>query len=152
MTAKVLEIVCLLLVGILAGEEFIVRYGLQPALNKLDERSHLLARIALVKKLKLIVPAIMLPAVVATILLIILAGEPGLFRWLGATSLLAFVLFSLLGTVPINIKVNDWDADAPPSDWKTIVQRWKHLDTYRSAAAVLAFLFLLISVASQGAR
>lgn len=30
-TAMILEIACLFLVGILAGEEFIVRYGLQPA-------------------------------------------------------------------------------------------------------------------------
>lgn len=147
----VIEAISLFLVGLVAGEEFIVRYGVQPAMSKLDDKAHVQVRVALVKKLKVVVPAIMLPSVAATILMLITAAsEKGtVFRWLGAASLLAYVLFSFLGTVPINIKVNDWNVDAPPSNWKQVVKRWELLDTFRSAAAILAFGFLLIAVFVQ---
>lgn len=49
--ATTMTIVCLILLGLLAGEELIVRWGVQPALASLDDRAHLQARIALVKRL-----------------------------------------------------------------------------------------------------
>jgi hypothetical protein len=149
--ALIIESISLFLIGILAGEEFIVRYGLQPAMNKLEDRAHIQARTALVKRLKVVVPIIMLPSIIAAIfVLITTTGETGsVFRWLGAISLLAFTLFSFLGTVPINIKVNDWNVDAPPSDWKKVVKRWELLDTFRSTFAILAFTFFLVAVVSQ---
>lgn len=141
----------LFLLGILAGEEFIVRYGLQPAISKLEDRAHIQAHIALVRRLKIIVPVIMLPSVIVTILVLIFAASEmgAVFRYLGAASLLAFVLISFLGTVPINIKVNDWNVDTPPSDWKKVVRRWELLDTFRSTAALLAFVFFVIALALQ---
>jgi hypothetical protein len=46
--------------GFAAGEEFIVRWGLQPAMNKLPDYPHLLARQALIRRLKIVVPFLML--------------------------------------------------------------------------------------------
>jgi hypothetical protein len=154
MSRIIIESISLFLVGILAGEEFIVRYGLQPAMDKLEDRAHILARIAVVRRLKVVVPAIMLPSVIAAILVLITAADQTgtVFRWLGAVSLLAFVLFSFLGTVPINMKVNDWKVDSPPSNWKAIVKRWELLDTFRSTAAMLAFIFFLVDIAVQLSR
>jgi len=151
MARIIIESICLFLAGVLAGEEFIVRYGLQPAMDKLEDRAHILARVALVRRLKVVVPLIMLPAVIAAILVLITAaGQTGaVYRWLGAISLLAFVLFSFLGTVPINMKVNDWQADAPPANWKAMVKRWELLDTFRSTAALAAFAFFLVALAVQ---
>jgi uncharacterized membrane protein len=150
----VIEIVGLFLAGLLAGEEFIVRYGVQPALSSMGDREHLASRIALVKKLKIVVPSIMLPTVAVAIAVVVIGGTgPGyLFRYLGLAALIAFLLFSFLGTVPINIKVNDWNVDAPPSDWKAVVRRWQFIDVFRSSAAILAFAIFLIAVAQAGLR
>lgn len=148
----IIEFVGLFLAGILAGEEFIVRYGIQPALSALPDRAHLLSRISLVRRLMIVVPAIMVPTVIAGILVLTTGGTgPGfVFRILGMAALVAFLLFSFLGTVPINIQVNDtWNADDPPTDWKKLVTRWESIDTFRSSAAILAFAFFAIAIARQ---
>jgi len=147
----VLEAVSLFLAGILAGEETIVRYGIQPALAGMDDDAHLKSRIALVKRLKLVVPIIMVPTVVAAIASLIAAGDAAGVAWRagGVLALIAFLLFSFLGTVPINIKVNDWDAANPPGDWKTVVQRWQTIDVFRSAAAIVAFACFTVGLALQ---
>ncbi len=61
MIVAALTIVQLVLSGLLAGEEAIVRWGVQPALRSLPDDAHVRARIALVKRLKVVVPAIMVP-------------------------------------------------------------------------------------------
>jgi len=63
--------------------------------------------------------------------------------------LIAFVLFSFLGTVPINIQVSDWQVDNPPTDWKATVRRWERIDVFRSSAAIVAFACFLIALALQ---
>jgi hypothetical protein len=154
MVQIVIGIVGLFLAGLLAGEEFIVRYGVQPALASLDDRAHIAGRIALVKRLKVVVPVLMVPTVAVAIVVVAIGGSgPGfVFRWLGMAALAAFLLFSFLGTVPINIGVNDWNVDAPPSDWKAVVRRWQLIDVFRSSTAILAFAFFLIAIALPGLR
>lgn len=144
----VLTIVQLVLVGLLAGEEAIVRWGVQPALRSLPDDAHVRARIALVKRLKVVVPVLMVPAVLASIALLIVAGASDGLAWriAGAAALLAFVLASFLGTVPINIGVNEWDPARPPADWRAVVVRWERIDVLRSSAAVLSFVLFAIAV------
>ncbi|WP_035858735.1 DUF1772 domain-containing protein [Cryptosporangium arvum] len=146
-----LQIVGLVLAGLLAGEEFIVRYGVQPALRSLDDRSHIGARVALVRSLRIVVPALMLPTVLCAVAVLVAGGAgPGAsLRWAGTGALVAFVLISFLGTVPINMKVVDWRADAPPPDWRATVLRWERLDGARSAAAIVAFVCFVAALAVQ---
>jgi hypothetical protein len=95
----VLQTIGLLLAGILAGEELVVRYGVQPALRALDDRPHIQARQALVRRLRVLVPIIMTPTVVVGIAVVIFSGTgDGIaYWWAGVVALIAFVLFSLLG-------------------------------------------------------
>ncbi|WP_433202889.1 anthrone oxygenase family protein [Dactylosporangium sp. CS-047395] len=145
-----LQAVGVILAGLLAGEEFIVRYGVQPALRALDDRAHIRARVALVRRLRVVVPALMLPTVAVAVAVLIGAGGAGAgWRWAGLAALVAFLLFSFLGTVPINMKVVDWDADAPPGDWRAVVERWQRIDVLRSAAAIVAFACFVGALAVQ---
>ena len=149
MGIDILQAVGLVLAGLLAGEEFIVRYGVQPALSSLEDRAHILARVALVKRLKVVVPILMVPTVLVGIAVLATGGVGAgfAFRVVGLAALVAFVLFSFLGTVPINIRVNDWQADAPPADWKSVVRRWQFIDVFRSSAAIVAFIAFVIAAA-----
>lgn len=141
MGIDILQAIGIVLAGLLAGEEFIVRWGVQPALASLDDRAHLAARIALVKRLKIVVPAIMLPTFVVGVVVLLTGGAGAGLAWrvAGVAAVVALLLFSFLGTVPINIRVNDWDADAPPADWRSTVRRWEFIDVFRSSAAIVAF-------------
>ncbi len=142
-----LLVVHLVLVGLLAGEEFIVRWGVQPALARLPDDAHVRARIALVQRLKVVVPILMVPAVLATVAVLVVAGSaPGLaWRIASAGALLVFLLASFLGTVPINMGVNDWDPSAPPADWSDVVRRWQRIDVLRSTAAGVAFVLAVVA-------
>ncbi|MFI5952584.1 anthrone oxygenase family protein [Cryptosporangium sp. NPDC051539] len=145
-----MQILGLVLLGLLAGEEFIVRYGVQPALRSLDDRSHIRARVALVRRLRVVVPGLMLPAVALAVVVLVTVGGAGSgFRWGGAAALAAFVLISFLGTVPINMQVIDWRDDAPPANWRETVLRWERLDVARSAAAVVAFVCFVAALAAR---
>ncbi|WP_104092400.1 anthrone oxygenase family protein [Arthrobacter sp. GMC3] len=144
-----LQFAGLFFAGVLAGEEFIVRYGVHPALGALvGDAASIRARQALVRRLRIVVPSIMVPTVLlgAAVLISGGTGEGSAFRWAGSAALIAFVLLSFLGTVPINIKVNDWDADAPPGNWKQLVRRWELIDVFRSSAALIAFACYLAAV------
>ncbi|WNV88930.1 DUF1772 domain-containing protein [Umezawaea sp. Da 62-37] len=145
---RYLELVSLFLLGLLAGEEFVVRYGVHGAMAVLDERGQVLARQGLITRLKVLVPSIMVPAVLTGAAVTILGGTGAGFgfRLAGAAVLLAFVLFTFLGTVPINQRIGDWDADAPPADWRAEFRRWERIDVFRSSAAILAFALFLLAV------
>jgi uncharacterized membrane protein len=146
-----LLVVQLVLTGLLAGEGFIVRWGVQPALTALPDDAHVRARIALVRSLKVVVPILMAPTVLASVAVLVVAGADAGLGWriAGAAALAVFVGASFLGTVPINIGVNDWDPAAPPPDWKRVVTRWERIDVLRSTAAVAAFVLFAIAVVEQ---
>lgn len=149
MIVTLLQAVGLIAAGLLAGLEFIVRYGVQPALNSLDDQTSILARVALVKKLRVVVPAVMLPSFLLGVAVLVFSGDgPGyVFRLAGVAASVALLLFSFLGTVPINMRVIEWDADAPPSGWQQLVRRWEFIDVFRSSAAIIAFACFAVAVA-----
>ncbi|MFI5909752.1 anthrone oxygenase family protein [Dactylosporangium sp. NPDC051541] len=148
--SPVVQAIALFLAGLLAGEELIVRYGVQPALRLLDDHAHIQARVALVRRLRIVVPALMLPTVAAAVAVLVLADGPGSgWRWAGAAALTAFLLCSFLGTVPINMKVVDWRPEAPPADWRATVTRWERIDVLRSTAAIVAFGCFAAALAVQ---
>lgn len=144
-----LEFIGLFLTGILAGEEFVVRYGVRGPLAALDDRAHIRIRQGLIRTLRILVPAIFMPAFAVGIAVAILDGTaPGIaFRWTGVTAMLIWFLVTLFGTVPINEAAIEWNPDAPPSNWKASVDRWEQLNTVRTWAAVGAFALFLTAVA-----
>ncbi|ALE06180.1 hypothetical protein AL755_13080 [Arthrobacter sp. ERGS1:01] len=151
MALMTLQFVTLFLAGLLAGEEFVVRYGVHPSLAILDEPAQILARQGLIRRLRIVVPSILVPTVLAGAATLIFAGSgPGWgFRWAAAAALLVLVLVTALGTVPINIEIGAWHHDAPPESWQAKVRRWEQLDILRSSAAILAFAFFVLSIAAQ---
>jgi uncharacterized membrane protein len=141
----VIEFAALFLTGLLAGEEFVVRYGVRGPLAALDDRAHIEFRQGLIRTLRVLVPAIFGPALAAGVAAAIAAGTgPGVaLRWAAVLALLGWALVTLFGTVPINSGALDWRSAAPPADWKALIARWERLDTIRTWAAVLAFALFL---------
>jgi uncharacterized membrane protein len=148
---EVLGFVNLFWAGLLAGEEFVIRFGVRAPVASLDERAHIQLRQALIRRLRVVVPAIfgitVLTAVAATVL-----GGFGLgfgLRSAGGVALLTWLLVTLLGTVPINQAVLAWEPSVPPKNWRAQVSRWERLDTVRCWAALAAFALFLTAMARQ---
>ena len=137
-----------LFAGLLAGEEFVIRYGVRGPLASLDDRPHILLRQALIRPLRVLVPSIYLATLISAAAATALDGiDSGLaLRGIGLGALLVWIAVTLGGTVPINAAVLDWDANAPPANWRAQVDRWERLDTVRTWAALIAFALLLIGL------
>jgi hypothetical protein len=139
-----LGLVSLFAAGLLAGEEFVIRFGVRGPLASLDLDAHILFRQALIRRLRVLVPAIFLVAFLSGAALSVLTGDP--FDIIGVAALAGFISITLGGTVPINQAVLRWNPVLPPPDWHAVIVRWERLDTTRTAAAVLAFVFFLLPV------
>jgi uncharacterized membrane protein len=138
-------------VGILAGEEFVICYGVRAPLASLDNRAHIQLRQALIRNLRILVPIVFAATLLSGLVATILKGfDPAFgFRCAGLLTLVTFITITLKGTVPINQAALTWDPTAPPSNWQRLVHRWEQLDTLRSWAAIIAFILFLTAIAFQ---
>ena len=148
---SVAAVLSVIVAGVLAGVEFVVRWGVQPALSRLDDHTSLAARKALIVRLRVLVPGIGLPALILAIVAAILGhGEAGSeLRWAGAAGLVVFFVIAFAGTVPINARIDGWSLDAPPADAQAVIRRWQLIDVFRSSAALVAFVLLVVALAQS---
>ncbi len=131
--------------GLLAGEEFIVRFGIRGAIARLADPDHIRIRQALIRALRILVPILFFLALLsgaAVVYLSPLDGQAFVLRAAGLAALL-FIAVTLSGTVPINKAALDWSPRVPPDDWRILVRRWERLDTVRTLAALAAFASFL---------
>jgi uncharacterized membrane protein len=149
-TVEVLGFANLFLAGILAGEEFVIYYGVRTPLAGLEERPQTLIRQALIRRLRVLVPAIFMPTILLGAVVTALDGfgTGFVFRSIGVLALLTWALVTLPGTAPINAAILSWDPSALPQKWRTIVSRWEHFASVRPWAAMSAFAMFLTAMAS----
>lgn len=141
----VLEFLALVFTGLLAGEELIVRWGIAPALREVPDTAHLEVRIALVRRLRVVVPMLIVPTVLTTLGVAVFAA-PGPLGWASLAVLVVFVAASAWGTVPINMQVIEWSPHSPPAAWRSVISRWEAIDVLRSSTAVATFVLLCAAV------
>jgi uncharacterized membrane protein len=143
----VLGLASVFFAGLLAGEEFVIRCGVRGPLASLPNGPHILMRQALIRTLRVLVPVLYLLTLLTTLATTFLDGAQYLpLRGAGVAALVVWMALPLGGTVPINAAVIEWDADAPPADWRSQIDRWERLNTLRTTAAVVAFALLLTSL------
>jgi hypothetical protein len=148
-----LDFASLFFAGILAGMEVVIHYGLRRPAEVLDEKSQLQLRQALVVRLRVLVPAFFVPTALSGLAVTMLGGlTPGFWWRCGAMcALLLWIAIRVIGTVPINKATLDWDANAPPADWKAQIDRAERFHIVGVWAAVSAFAFFLVALALKQA-
>jgi len=146
-----LDFVNLFFAGLLAGIEFVIHYGLRTPAEVLDDRSQLQLRQAMVLRLRVLVPALFVPAAVSGLAVTLLdVGAPGF--WLRVAAMLAMLVWvgiRVVGTVPINSATLTWQPDAPPKNWKALVNHAERFHIVGVWAVVLAFALFLAAMALQ---
>jgi hypothetical protein len=148
-SATILDFVTLFFAGMLAGIEFVIHYGLRGSAELLDERAQLQLRQALVLRLRVLVPTFFAPTTVFGIVVTLLnSATPGfVFRCAAVLALSIWILIRVVGTVPINSATAEWQLNAPPTNWRELVNRAERFHSVGVWAAVLAFAFFLTAVA-----
>jgi uncharacterized membrane protein len=151
MNHLVMEFMSLFFTGLLAGIEFLVCFGLRAPLAVLDVGPQIRVRQALIKRLRVLVPAVFLLAATSGVTVAVLGGSaPGIvFRGMGLLAVLSWTLATFLGTVPINEALLTWQPDAPPENWKAIIIKWERLDLVRTSGALTAFACFLTAAAMR---
>ena len=146
--AAMIGFVNLFCVGLLAGEEFAICYGVRTPIASLDQQPHIQLRQALIRRLRVLVPAVFALSILSGVAVTLVAGfDHGfVFRCAGLLALVTFIVITLTGTVPINEAALTWDPTAPPQNWRALVNRWEQLDIARCWAAIAAFALFLLAM------
>ncbi len=146
--AQIATFLNVLAAGLLAGGELMVYAGIRRPLAGLEPRPHIEVRQALIRKLRLLVPAL-LGLVIVTGLASLASATPAAtpFRAAALATVAGFVLVTLRGTVPLNQAVLQWNPAHPPPGWTETIQRWERLDAIRTILALLTFALSLAGVA-----
>jgi uncharacterized membrane protein len=135
--------------GLLAGEEFAICYAVRTPLATLEPGPHILLRQALIRRLRIVVPAIFVVTFLSGIAALWPEGTGFVFlaRCTGLVALFAFLVTTLTATVPINQAVLRWTPAAPPDDWQSTIRRWERLDILRTWVALFAFACFVLAMA-----
>jgi hypothetical protein len=146
-----LDLASVFFAGMLAGMEFALHYGLSAPAALLDDHAQLRLRQALVRRLRVLVPAFFGPTAALGIAAAVLAGAaPGMWlRYGGVLALLIWIVIRVIGTVPINSATLTWRTEAPPKDWKARVARAERFHNVGVWAAVASFALFLTAMACQ---
>jgi hypothetical protein len=59
-----------------------------------------------------------------------------------------FFAIAFACTVPINARIHGWSLDDPPADAQDVIRRWQLIDVFRSSAALVAFVLLVVALAT----
>jgi Domain of unknown function (DUF1772) len=148
MIHAVAEFLSLFFAGVLAGEELVICYGVRTVIVRLDQQPQIQLRQALIRKLRILVPAIFILTALSLLAAMSLdeAGAGFRLRCLAALGLLIWVVNALFGTVAISKDTLTWRSDAPPDHWRVLVSRWERFNIARCWAAVISFALLVAAV------
>lgn len=143
--------VSLLFAGLFAGFLLAVLV-LETSLRAFDASVYTQVRQVELDRLDALASATLLPALAATVVLVVTERGRGTGRRLVAAALvllLAVLVITLAVNLPINSDQLDWDVQAPPADWADVRDRWQIAHSARTAAAASAFACLALAALTR---
>jgi uncharacterized membrane protein len=147
---KFLDFFTLFIVGFTSCAEFGSYAFVHPVIRKLPVEHHLTVEKGLLRTFGRLMPVLMPASMALGIAHASIAGGhggPGLWRWLGAASLIAALISTVIVNVPINLATGRIDPAAPPANWRSMRNRWEVFQGVRSWLLVIGFLFICIGFA-----
>jgi uncharacterized membrane protein len=146
--AVVVRGVSLLFAGLFAGFLLGVLV-LENSLRSYDASVYAQTRLVELDSLDKLASATLIPALISTAVLAILAR--GNNRWILLALGLLVVVFAvtLAVNLPINTDQADWSVQAPPADWATVRDHWQLAHLIRTVAAVSAFGSLIVAALTR---
>ncbi|GLH99394.1 DUF1772 domain-containing protein [Phytohabitans aurantiacus] len=135
--------VALLFAGLFAGFLTAVLV-LELSLRSFDGAVYTQVRLVELDSLDKLAIATLLPALIATVVLVFRTFRTNTRWWtVGALALLVFVFgITIVVNLPINSDQLGWDVQSPPSDWADVRDRWQTAHALRTVAASVAFVAL----------
>lgn len=147
---KVLDFFTLFIVGFTSCAEFGSYAFVHPVVRRLPLEHHLTVEQGLLRTFGRVMPVLMTGSVLLGIAHASAGGGnggPAIWRWLGAASLIAALISTIIVNVPINLATGRIDPAAPPADWRSMRNRWEVFQGVRSWLLVIGFAFICVGFA-----
>jgi hypothetical protein len=144
----VLEILNLFFAGILAGLEIAAHYGFHGHSLALDDKSQIMLRQGLVRKLRWLVPAFFIPATLTAVALTVMSDDTTrvVFRLIALLAIAIWIYARVVVTVKINSASVDWNPGSPPDDWKSQINKAERFHVIGTWVTIIAFVCLLLAI------
>ena len=142
---SLLSILNLFFAGTLAGVEVASHYGFVIQPSFLGEADQVRLRQALIRRLRVLVPAIFGPAFLTTIAMTLLSTPgPGLtLRGIALAGDVLWIFARVVATARINSATMDWSPASPPAEWRTLVAHAERFHVASLWAVTIGFVCLL---------
>ena len=144
---SLLSIINLFSAGTLVGIEVGSHYGFVVQPTFLGEADQIRLRQALIRRLRVLVPAVFGPAFFTTIALTMVSAT-GLELMLRSVALagdIFWIYARIVATVRINSDTMDWDPETPPAGWRGLINRAERFHIASLWAVTAGFLCLLVA-------
>lgn len=145
-----LDFFTLVIVGFTSCAEFGSYACVHPVIRRLPLEHHLAVEQGLLRTFGRVMPVLMTGSMALGIAHAGTAhthGGPALWRWLGAASLIAALVFTVIVNVPINLATGKIDPAAPPANWRSMRNRWEIFQGVRSWLLLIGFVFICVGFA-----
>ena len=149
MTTKIILAITLLVYAIIASQAFMYMLSLKQVQLNLGPTSYTEVRKLIDISMRASFKYVIYAAVLANVLLVLLAAKtPSSLIFITATialiALVAEIMLTLKGNLPINDVINTWSADTIPANWTAFRDKWFTIFQYRQIASITGFISLLI--------
>ena len=144
---EVPALVAVLLAGILAGSELTSWGIVHPTLWKLDHAEQVRAEKLMYKRFASVDPFLMTGTIVACFVAAgALGGDSATLMLAAAVCFAVMLAITLLGNMPINLRVFRWDeAAGDPAEWRRIRRRWDRLHSVRIVLDCAGFVLAALA-------
>ncbi len=142
------SLIAVLLAGVLAGSELTSWGIVHPTLWKLEHRAQVRAEKLMYRRFASIDPFLMTATIVACFTAAGgLSGRSGTLALAGAVCFAGMLAITLVGNMPINVRVLRWDEEGgDPDEWRRLRRRWDRLHTARVVLDSAGFILVALAV------
>ena len=149
MTTKIIFTITLLAYAMIASQAFMYILSLKQVQLNLDANAYTKIRKLTDASMRASFKYVIYAALFANMLLVIATAKtPNSLVFISATialvALVAEILLTLKGNLPINDVINTWSADNVPANWTAFREKWFTIFQYRQIANITGFVSLLI--------
>ena len=143
----VAQLVALVLAGLLAGSELTSWTMVHPTLWKLDHDAQVRAEKLMYKRFGTIDPFLITGTVVAGfVAAAALSGRTATLTLAGAICFTVMLAITLLGNMPINLRIFRWDEQhGDPAEWRRLRRRWDRLHSVRVVLDSAGFVLIALA-------
>lgn len=150
MATKIVFFITILAYSIIASQTFMYILSLKQLQLGLNAESYLEIRKLTDTLMRANFKYVIYTALLANLLLVIFTIQtPKTWLFIGASiafvALIADILLTLKGSLPINDVINSWSANAIPANWQSVREQWFTIFQYRQIANIIGLLSLLLA-------